>query len=178
MIFLKNYTSIKGYLERFSILKIGKLHIRIHHIKQADKTDFYHTHPFSYISIILKGSYDEEIFRKNKFKHVHNSFGHFILRHHSAHHRITACAQSKTLFIAWNVNKKFDLKTKDELLGNIEKNIKVEFYLRNIQGKKKICKLENNKWFIGHDDMEGAKNEKRLSIFQVNENGIDVIKKL
>lgn len=57
----KKYSSISGYLERFTLFKIGKLHVRVHHILSADGTIYCHNHPFHYISIILKGGYVEQI---------------------------------------------------------------------------------------------------------------------
>lgn len=49
------------FLERYTILKIGLLHIRIHYIKDIDRSVFYHNHLFHYISIILKGGYSDEV---------------------------------------------------------------------------------------------------------------------
>lgn len=67
MILFKPYSNIKDFLLRFTLIKIGGLHIRLHKIIDKDKTALYHNHPFNYISIILKGGYNETILiNKNK----------------------------------------------------------------------------------------------------------------
>ncbi len=177
MRFLKNYTSIKHYLERFTVIEIGRLHIRIHRILSEDKTDFYHTHPFHYCSIILKGFYKETFFNGEKYIEKNNRVGTIIFRNSNAPHRITEAFSCMTLFFAWKVDKSFQLFTKEELNGE-SLNEKPECYQRNIKGKIVYCKCVNHKWFIGHEKLEDAMKEKRLSIYQVNQGDIIILRKI
>lgn len=163
MILFKKYSSIKDFLYRFTILKIGKLHIRIHTIKSEDKTELYHNHPFHYLSIILKGGYTDKYIVNNEIKTKEYKRFNFIFRSKDIFHRIDSLkSETITLFIAYG---NYDWKAL-----NVNKNtIPIQnngIYQRNINGKNKWCKYENGIWFIGNENKLIAEKEIRHSIHQ------------
>lgn len=163
MILFKQYSNIKNFLNRYTIIKIGTLHIRIHKIMDKDRTNFYHNHPFNYVSIILKGGYNDKTIdtKTGEIKyHRYNIFS-IIKRKYSIYHRIEEVkGDTVTLFIAygkynWNV---------------LNSNVNTDFdglFERIINGNKIWCKNENGIWFIGNKDKEIALKEIRYSIHQV-----------
>jgi hypothetical protein len=163
MIFFKKYASIENYLLRYTILKIANFHIRLHTIVDHDKTTLYHNHPFNYISIILKGQYVEHIYNSNTY--VKRSFLNFAYRSNKIYHKIESInGPVVTLFITFGKYKWNAINT----LNCTESGI----HLRKIKGKIKWCKIENGIWYIGHFDKEKTIQEKRHSIYQM-ENIID-----
>jgi hypothetical protein len=160
MTFFKPYSSIRDFLQRYTLLKIGSLHIRLHKITDKDRTTLFHNHPFNYVSIILKGGYSE-IYLKDglELKSTHNIFS-IIKRNHNVFHRIDEIkCETITLFIAygkydWNA---FNTKEEHHTDG---------IYQRNINDKMLWCKKENGIWFIGNTDKEISQKETRHSIHQ------------
>src|SRR5574343_12593 len=71
--------SIKGYLERLELLRLGNLSVRVHWIKDIDRTPFLHTHPFSYLSIITRGGYTEELLVNGRLVERSHLAGSFIV---------------------------------------------------------------------------------------------------
>lgn len=59
----KPYWHLDGYMNRYWILPftpwLFDMGIRIHHILRSDKDDCFHDHPWSFVTIILKGGYTE-----------------------------------------------------------------------------------------------------------------------
>jgi hypothetical protein len=164
---LKKYSSIAGYLERYSLFKLGKLHIRIHHILSSDGTPYCHNHPFHYVSIILKGGYTEQIIHKNTLIEKKYRVGSIIIRSAHTHHRIKKAVDCKTLFFAWRIKQKWSLQTHAGIeCRDYQKPLHNGIYLRMINGKEVYCKFDNF-WFIGSDTIEKALLETRLSIYQV-----------
>lgn len=160
MIVFKPYSSIKDFLQRYTLLKIGSLHIRLHKITDKDRTTLFHNHPFNYISIILKGGYSETYIKDSlELKSTHN-FLSVIKRNHNVFHRIDEIkSETITLFIAygnynWNA---FNTKNESHTDG---------IYQRTINNKVLWCKKENGIWFIGNENKEVAKLETRHSIHQ------------
>ncbi len=161
MILFKKYSNIKGFLKRYTILKIGKLHIRLHTIIDKDRSSLYHNHPFNYLSIILKGGYSETLIENNEEKIHKHKFLSIIKRKHTVYHRIDELnGETITLFITFGNYGWKAFNTKDE-----KENDGV--FLRFINDKEKWAKKENGIWFIGHDDINKAKTETRHSIHQV-----------
>ena len=165
MKFLKPYANIKDFLHRFTIIKIGKLHIRLHKILDKDKSTLFHNHPFHYISIILSGGYNETYIHPKTNELIDKSykFGSIIIRRHSIYHRITELRNNKrviTLFIAYgNFGWKAFNTNKD--------NSNDGLFLRTINGREVWSKRENGIWHIGNESKEIAKNETRHSIHQI-----------
>lgn len=160
MIIFKPYSSIKDFLQRFTILKIGKLHIRLHRIVDSDKTTLYHNHPFHYISIILKGGYTESVVNpKGETTYTHKP-GAFIFRKNTTYHRITSLrSETITFFIAWG-NYGW------QALNTVEDHSNDGLYQREIKGRTLWCKKENGTWFVGHKNPHIASKETRHSIHQ------------
>lgn len=158
----KPYSNIKDFLYRFTILKIGKLHIRIHKIVSEDKTTFFHNHPFNYVSFILKGGYTETVLLDKKEKDIKHNLFSIIIRSKNVYHRIKKADKiTITLFFAYGNYGWNAINTKDNDIN--EDGI----FLRNVNGKELWSKRENHIWFIGHNDYLKAKDENRHSIHQV-----------
>jgi hypothetical protein len=160
MILFKPYSSIKDFLQRYTLLKIGTLHIRLHKITDKDRTTLFHNHPFNYVSIILKNGYTETYLENGIEKVCSHNFLSIVKRKHSCYHRIDKIkGETLTLFIAygkydWNA---FNTKSETETDG---------VYQRVVNDKKLWCKKTNGIWFIGHSNKIDAENEKRHSIHQ------------
>lgn len=160
MILFKPYSSIKDFLQRFTLLKVGKLHIRLHKITDKDRTTLFHNHPFNYISIILKNGYTETYLDNGIEKKLNHNFLSLIKRDHTIYHRIDDIkGETITLFIAYGKYKwnAFNTKNEDNTNG---------IYQRVINGKEIWCKKENGIWFIGHTNKTNAEKEIRHSIHQ------------
>ena len=160
MIFFKPYSHVKDFLMRFTLLKIGKLHIRLHKIVDKDQSTLFHNHPFHYISIILKGGYSETYLKNGlEFKVKHN-FPSFIIRRNDVFHRIDEISgPTTTLFIAYGNYgwKAFNTDPNPPENGVFE---------RNVNGKMVWSKRNDGIWFIGSEDKEKAIVETRHSIHQ------------
>lgn len=161
MILFKGYSNIKDFLHRFTLLKIGKLHIRLHRIKDIDRSGFFHNHPFKYVSIVLRGGYTEELLTDPKNIEKKHSAGSVIVRSQKTYHKIIQCQpHTLTLFMAWgNYN-----------WHAINPNTPIHpdgVYLRLLHGKYVWAKRKDDIWFIGHEDYYRAEEELRHSIHQV-----------
>lgn len=162
MIVFKPYSSIKDFLQRFTILKIGKLHIRLHKIVDIDRTTLYHNHPFNYISVILKGGYTESVIsnQTNEIKTYKHGLLDIILRKNNIFHRIVKIkGKTLTLFIAYG---KYDWNAFNTINDNSQDGI----FQREINNKLVWSKKENGIWFIGNKDKNMAQKETRHSIHQ------------
>ena len=160
--FLKKYRSINGFLERFTILKIGDFHIRFHILKTKDESEFYHNHPFNYISIILKGGYREKYFGEDKIvKEVTNNRFKVIIRKFNVYHRIEEIfGETTTLFITYG-------KYKWDIINLNEPKHSDGVYLRKVNDKIVWAKRVNDIWFIGNKNIKTATEETRYSINQI-----------
>lgn len=159
---LKPYSNIQGFLKRYTLFKFGKVHIRIHKIIDKDRTNFYHNHPFNYISIILKGGYSERYFnvKDNTIKTSKHGFLSIIKRNTNTYHRIESTKNgATTLFITYGV---YDWK-----IINLENDHSNNgLYERIVNTRKVWSKRENDIWFIGNESKEIAEKETRHSINQ------------
>lgn len=163
MIIFKGYTNIKDFLHRFTILKIGKLHIRLHKLVSDDETTLYHNHPFYFLSIIFKGGYEEIIYNpltKEKTTKIHKRFS-IILRNKNTYHRIDKInGETITLFLAFG-------KYSWNAINFGEPKMKNGVYKRIINDKEKWCKYSEGIWYIGNVCICKALSETRPSIHQV-----------
>lgn len=158
---LKPYSNIKNFLYRFSIIKIGILHIRIHKIVDKDRTSFYHNHPFHYLSIILKGGYEEHRLVNNEVIIKRFSFLSFIFRNRNSYHRINSIiGETITLFIAYG-NYSWDI------IQMNENNSDDGLYYREINNTFVWTKKENGIFYIGNKNKDIALKETRYSIHQI-----------
>ncbi len=160
MIFFKPYVNIKNFLQRYTLLKVGNLHIRIHKIVDKDRTTLFHNHPFNYISIILKGGYTESVIVNRKINKFNHKFLSIIKRKNSSYHRIDDIkGETITLFIAYGNYSWNAINTENN-------NLDDGLFKRIINDKELWCKKENGIWFIGHCNKLEAESESRHSIHQ------------
>lgn len=160
--FLRKYRSINGFLERFTILKIGNFHVRFHLIKTKDESSFYHNHPFNYISIILKGGYRETYlnYKADVIEETHKRFD-IIRRRSGVFHRIEEIfGPTTTLFITYG-------KTHWTILNTNLPQHPDGVFERVVNGRKVWAKRQSDVWFIGNEDKAVAEREVRYSINQV-----------
>lgn len=96
------YNHLPGYLHRWRIVGFGRFMARIHHILDIDRTPFLHSHPFGYISIILRGGYDERVLLPDgSLKVIRRRAGSIVFRSAHVMHRIDAVhGRCTTLFLA------------------------------------------------------------------------------
>jgi hypothetical protein len=163
---MKKYSSIKGYLERYSLFKIGKLKVRWHKILSPDGTPYFHNHPFSYLSIVCRGSYVEQRLVDDKVIEVTYKAPSIIFRKSSVYHRIKDASNCRTLFFAWDSKSRWSLKRSS--ISNVKLRVPntAGVYIRTINGKRLYCKFDEF-WYIGSEDKNKAEIETRLSIHQV-----------
>ena len=166
---MKPYKPLLNYLERFTVFKVGRLHIRIHHIKQADILPFQHTHPFNYMSIILRGGYTEQ----QRFKSITHTVGSVIFRSHKTPHRLSVVDPSTvTLFVAWNTKEHlWEFQDYSNHADNWTTH-PVGVYSRELYGKRLFSKFDKY-WHKSSNTVNGALEQKHPSIDQ-NTKGIFV----
>lgn len=159
----KEYKSLKGYLERYTVLLLGKLHVRLHKILSEDKTPYLHTHPFHYISIILRGGYTEKL---TKREIVHKP-GSIILRKNTTAHRIQSVSPNTlTLFFTWKTpNYSWQFKEYDPTYTDNWVAHKSGIYTRMIFNKEVYAKFDKY-WHRGHNNIDSARLELNPSIDQ------------
>ena len=170
MLNLKEYRHIPNFLIRNTILKLGRLHIRLHNILTEDETPYLHTHPFFYISIILSGGYSEQILVDKKIKNLKHKKGSIIIRQPKTFHRINRIDNNtKTLFITWKSRFKWGLiPHKDiEIPQEFIKPENGGIYQRLIKDRLVYSKFDKY-WFIGKDNIDDAYKEHRYSIYQTD----------
>ena len=161
IVFLRPYVNIRGFLKRYTLFKIGSLHIRIHTILDKDKTTLYHNHPFNYISIVIKGGYVEKYIKNNEIIIKNNKLFTIIKRDSRIYHRIEEIKKPTiTLFIAYG---KYDWSA----INTVENTFTDGVFEREINNKILWSKRENGIWFIGNVNKDEAFNETRHSVHQV-----------
>lgn len=77
--------------------------VRVHRILTPDATPFLHDHPFSYVSLVIRGGYTEQVQTDAGDLAIRqHRVGAVIVRSSKTAHRITAVAPGcTTLFFAW-----------------------------------------------------------------------------
>lgn len=161
MIFAKPYTSISGYLLRWTLFKLGRLHVRFHQICDIDRTPFYHTHPFNYVSIILRGWYEEEMLKDGMKVLERHHAPCVIIRRGGVAHRITKVNQALTLFIAWKINSEWQLIDGAETpAGYIDWPDGIYEFDGGFRKRK------NHRWFMLARTIDAAERSTKLSIYQ------------
>lgn len=159
---LKPYKHLKGYLHRWTFFESKKFHFRIHHILSEYKTPFLHNHPFSYLSIIISGGY-EEVYEKNgKLIKKKNKKFSWIWRSHKTFHRITNVKpNTKTLFFTlkspmdWTLKKHKDIAIDGQYSENKDyKEFILQYPLElSIEEFVKIL-IHKNQGYVGLTDYE------------------------
>lgn len=161
---MKAYKHLLGYLERYTLLNFKRLHVRFHRIKRPDVTPFLHTHPFHYLSIVLRGGYTESQTGKT-IRHRRLSF---ILRRAQTAHRIVSVEPGTlTLFFAWKTQT-----AQWELQEAPSQHVTPDWvdypkgvYSRQLYGRKVYSKFDRY-WHRCADTCSAAEAETRASIDQ------------
>lgn len=148
--------------------KIGKLHIRIHHILNSDGTPFLHNHPFWYVSIIMSGGYTEQVLVGDDIKTIDHHAPAIIIRKPSTYHRITSVhSMCKTLFVSWLSGGWKLIRHKDVVAPpSYVVPVRGGVYIRTINNVRVYSKFSNGMWFIGSDDRQTALDTNALSVHQ------------
>jgi hypothetical protein len=165
---LKDHSSLPGYMTREKLFSLGPLNVRLHTILTEDGTPLLHNHPFGYMSLILRGGYDEQVLVGDNIVTMRHSRLSLILRGQKTYHRISKVLPgTKTLFIAFGNTKKWDLKEHDSIRRPAEYQAYDDgLYLMHVKDMLLWCKHRNGMWHIGSTDKEKAEKETRLSIHQ------------
>ncbi len=158
-------------MRRFSILRVGQLHIRLHNILTADGTPHLHSHPFHYVSAILRGGYREQNLIDGKLVETDRKAGNIFFKKGDSFHRIKSLhSPTWTLFVAWRRNGGWDLTNHQDVENPPEyESMKDGIYTRLVKGKRVYSKFESH-WKIGHATADLAKAETRHSIHQATRN--------
>lgn len=165
---MKPYNHLVDYLHRWTVCKIGKLHVRLHHILSTDGTPFLHNHPFAYVSFVFSGGYTEQVLVKGKLKEVQHVAPAIIVRRSNVFHRIVDLkGKCKTLFVAYG-DSKWELQTHPDVARPFTYVTPMDegIYRRIINGKPVYSRFENGVWYAGSDEYEGAVNSTKLSVHQ------------
>lgn len=161
---LPDHKSLPGYMERRTLARIGRLHIRLHRISTCDATPFLHSHPFSYLSVILRGGYEEQTASGiNRYGR-----GAILCRSSETHHRLASVDDgTMTLFITW--------KRRDNSwsLALAPAPVTCEqwidwprgVYVRVLYGERRLCKFDGF-WHTAADTVEAAWESTKPSIDQ------------
>ncbi len=104
---MKPYHHLPGYLHRWRLAGAGRFMLRLHRILKPDQTPFLHTHPFSYLSIVLRGGYTERLeLPDGRLRTIRHRPGAVIVRSSKTAHRIEAVEPGcTTLFFTWKTTE-------------------------------------------------------------------------
>lgn len=159
------YKHLRGYLERYTIIKFWRVHVRFHRIKRPDITPFLHSHPFHYLSIVLWGGYSECLDNGKVIKH--SMFSVIPRSARVAHRILTVEKGTLTLF--------FTVKTRDyswRLEDDKSDHPAPEWidypkgiYLRELYGRKVYSKFDRY-WHKAANCIDLANTEMQPSIDQ------------
>jgi len=102
---LTAYNHLPGYLHRWRVVAMGRFMLRVHRILDIDRTPFLHSHPFAYLSIVLRGGYDERVLQADgTLRLVRRGVGSVVFRRAAQLHRIDAVRGAcSTLFFTWRL---------------------------------------------------------------------------
>jgi hypothetical protein len=92
------------HFRRYRLLETPWFRIYIHQICRSDEDSHLHTHPWNYISWLLKGSFSQEYWEHYSEPRAHSSHERFAITSMTRHaaHRITLHSPSVwTLFFAY-----------------------------------------------------------------------------
>jgi hypothetical protein len=98
------YRSIGGFLHRWTVASAWRLTARLHNILKPDGTPFLHGHPDSYVTVMLRGWYEEELLLPDgSLRRRTVRPGRIAVRRASQMHRISALSEGGcwTLFLAY-----------------------------------------------------------------------------
>lgn len=168
---MKAYNHLLGYLHRWTLCKIGLLHVRLHRILSKDGTPFLHNHPFWYVSFVFSGGYTEQVLVDDRLVEKQHVAPAVIIRKASTYHRITDVkGVCRTLFFAygnssWSLRRHPLVKSDWDWIMPAEDGV----YRREINGKATYSKFENRMWYVGSDSVDDAIRSIKLSVHQCGE---------
>lgn len=165
---MKEYNHLLNYLHRWTVCKIGSLHIRIHHILSSDGTPFLHNHPFWYVSVIVRGGYTEQVLVGDEIKMIEHCAPAVILRKPSTYHRIISVQGAcKTLFVTW-LSEGWNLVRHKAVVAPQSYKVPVceGVYIRTINNTRVYSKFSRGMWFVGSEDRQMAVAATKLSVHQ------------
>lgn len=168
---MKAYSHILGYLHRWTVCKIGKLHVRVHHILSSDGTPFLHNHPFWYLSVVWKGSYTEQVLVGDELVTKQHVAPAIIVRRPSTYHRITDVGgECKTLFFAWSASD-WSLRRHESVKAPPSYRVPEQpgVYLRFINGAWVYSMFADGVWWTGAHTPSGALASPTPSVYQSSE---------
>lgn len=168
---MEAYNHIVGYLHRWTLCKLGKLHIRIHHILSTDGTPFLHNHPFWYLSFVWRGAYTEQVLIDDTLITKQHVAPALILRKPSTYHRIVDVqGKCKTLFFAWSSGD-WSLLQHDKVEAPSTYDVPCQsgIYQRYINGSWVYSKFDNGVWWTGALTKTVALASTKVSIYQAGE---------
>lgn len=96
---------LPGYMDRWWLLRLGPLNVRIHHIKRKDLDRHMHDHPWRFArTIILRGGYWEKRKVGDGTLEVLRSEGDTALLRRGQYHAITQVPEGGvwTMFFTWH----------------------------------------------------------------------------
>lgn len=107
---LTPYVHLPGYLHRWVIFSFGRLSLRLHRFYSADGTPFLHSHPFHYLSLVVKGGYTEQVLRDGNIVTIEHTAPTVIFRTSRTMHRVLDVKSGcSTLFLSFKTNGKWRL---------------------------------------------------------------------
>ena len=165
---MKPYNHLVGYLHRWTLCKLSKLHVRLHHLLSTDGTPFLHSHPFDYVSFVFSGGYTEQVLVGDDLVEVQHVAPTIIFRRGSTYHRIIDVTGScKTLFFAYGEGT-WDLKRHPKVRSDWDYTMPFYdgVYIREVSGEPVYSKFEDRRWFAGGDTVEEAMQSTKLSVHQ------------
>lgn len=165
---MKAHQHLLGYLHRWTVCKIGKLHVRLHHLLTPDGTPFLHSHPFWYVSFIFEGGYSEQVLVDGRLVGKSHTAPALIFRHPSTYHRIsTVDPVCKTICFTW-LSHGWDLLTHPEIAPPAGYHVPSApgVYQRIINGRSVYSKFDGGVWWVGKRLMVDAAESTQLSIHQ------------
>lgn len=172
---LRTYPSIKGFLHRVEILRVGRLSVRLHSIDSADETPFLHSHPYSYLSVVIRGGYTERtVLPTGRLVARSWSFGSLIFRGASVYHRIDAVRPgTKTLFFAWEKSSGKSRKQEWALRRHPQVQVPPQYrdapsgvYFSMLSGQPEYRRREGGVWYAARRDYMRALYTPVVSIRQ------------
>lgn len=103
------------HFRRWRLLQLSAFAIYIHQIFESDKDAHFHSHPWNYISCVLKGAFYEE----NHSGNLLAINGTVVKRHHSVFHRITVLSKVTTLFLAFGPRQKWGYSVDGKFVDHV-----------------------------------------------------------
>lgn len=161
----KPYIHLPGYLHRWVIFSFGRLSLRFHRFYSPDGTPFLHSHPFHYLSFVVRGGYTEQLLRDGELVEIEHTAPTFIFRSSSDMHRIAYVKRGcSTLFLSVKVNGRWRLARHEQINPPVQYQDYPDGLYKFEHGYRK---RENGFWFKLESSPLDAVTSNTLSVHQV-----------